>query len=116
MAMSKPQLSGLGRKLKQQHEVLLEQARDALENSANQQYVELIDRRVREIRDIAATTERIGDGSIGTCIDCADGALITTTDTHLARDSAQAAHKACGGELEFHYNKKDNLLRAIWSR
>lgn len=95
MALTKTQLSRLERKLKEQHEVLLEQVRDALENSANQQYVELIgrapadigdqatgdaladlnlaiiDRHVREIRDIAATRERIGNGSIGICIDCA---------------------------------------------
>lgn len=49
-------------------------------------------------------------------VDSADGALITTTDAHLARDLAQAVHKAYSGELEFHYNKEDNLLRATWSR
>lgn len=49
-------------------------------------------------------------------VDSADGAMITTTDTHLARDLAQALYKAYKGELEFHYNKEDNLLRATWSR
>jgi NMD protein affecting ribosome stability and mRNA decay len=45
-----------------------------------------------------------------------DGVSITTTDTHLARGLAQALHRAYKGELEFHYNKEDNLLRATWSR
>lgn len=44
------------------------------------------------------------------------GVTITTTDAHLARDLAQALHKAYKGALEFHYNKADNLLRAAWSR
>lgn len=44
------------------------------------------------------------------------GVTVTTTDAHLARDLAQALHKAYKGELEFHYNKADNLLRAAWSR
>lgn len=46
----------------------------------------------------------------------ADGVTVTTTDTHLARDLAQALHHAYKGALEFHYNKEDNLLRATWSR
>lgn len=46
----------------------------------------------------------------------ADGVTITTTDAHLARDLAQALHHAYKGELEFHYNKEDNLVRAAWSR
>jgi len=48
--------------------------------------------------------------------DSADGVTVTTTDTHLARDLAQALHKAYKGKLEFHYNKEENLLRATWSR
>jgi len=48
--------------------------------------------------------------------DSADGILVTTTDTHLARDIAQALHDAYKGELEFHYSKKENLLRATWTR
>ena len=46
----------------------------------------------------------------------AEGVTVTTTDTHLARDLAQALHRAYKGELEFHYNKEENLLRAAWSR
>ena len=49
-------------------------------------------------------------------VDSAEGATVTTTDAHLARDLAQALHHAYKGELEFHYNKEDNLLRASWSR
>jgi NMD protein affecting ribosome stability and mRNA decay len=49
-------------------------------------------------------------------VDDADGIMITTTDAHLARDLAQALQRAYKGELEFHYNKEDNLLRATWNR
>ena len=49
-------------------------------------------------------------------VDADDGMMVTTTDTHLARDLAQALHHAYKGELEFHYNKDENLLRATWTR
>ena len=49
-------------------------------------------------------------------VDSADGVMVTTTDIHLARDLAQALHRAYKGELELHYNKEDNLLRATWIR
>lgn len=49
-------------------------------------------------------------------VDGDDGVMVTTTDTHLARDLAQALHHAYKGELEFHYNKDENLLRATWTR
>lgn len=48
--------------------------------------------------------------------DVAEGVLVTTTDTHLARNIAEAVQSAFKGELDFHYNKEDNLLRATWSR
>ena len=48
--------------------------------------------------------------------DSADGVTVTTTDTHLARDIGHALHDAYKGELDFHYNKEDNLLRATWTR
>ena len=48
--------------------------------------------------------------------DIEDGALITTTDTHLARDIGEAVHAAYRGELEYHYNKEENLLRVQWVR
>jgi NMD protein affecting ribosome stability and mRNA decay len=46
----------------------------------------------------------------------ADGMLVTTTDTHLARKIGERLHHAHRGELSFHYNKEDNLLRATWNR
>ena len=48
--------------------------------------------------------------------DTADGLYVTTTDTHLARAIAEALHHAYKGDLEYHYNKEENLLRATWSR
>lgn len=94
VALTKTQLSTLVRKLDKQYKSLLEEVRDALEKSENQQYVELIDRapadsgdqatgdaladlnlaiidrHVREIRDIEAARVCIADGRVGTCIDC----------------------------------------------
>lgn len=48
--------------------------------------------------------------------DEADGVVVTTTDIHLARDLGEALHHAYQGELEFHYNDADNLLRVHWRR
>ncbi len=48
--------------------------------------------------------------------DMPEGVLITTTDTHLARDIAEAICHAYKGDLQYHYNKEENLLRASWSR
>ena len=97
MALTKTQLAKLERTLDQQYESLLEEVRDALEHGENQQYVELIDRapadsgdqatgdaladlnlaiidrHVREIRDIEATRLRLREGSFGTCIGCGAG-------------------------------------------
>ncbi|MCE7915172.1 MAG: ATPase [Nitrosomonas sp. PRO4] len=42
--------------------------------------------------------------------------LITTTDIHLARGIGEAIHHAYQGDLEFHYNPSENLLRVNWSR
>jgi DnaK suppressor protein len=94
VALTQTQLSKLEHRLDKQYESLLEEVRDALEKSENQQYVELIDRapadsgdqatgdaladlnlaiidrHVREIRDIEATRARVADGSFGGCIDC----------------------------------------------
>ncbi|MBU1236049.1 MAG: ATPase [Gammaproteobacteria bacterium] len=44
------------------------------------------------------------------------GVLVTTTDMHLARDLGEALHHAHQGELEFHYNEGENLLRVHWRR
>lgn len=45
-----------------------------------------------------------------------DSTLITTTDIHLARGMGEAIHDSFQGELEFHYNPGENLLRVNWSR
>lgn len=52
-------------------------------------------------------------------LDIADengGALITTTDIHLARGIGDALHHAYQGELEYHYNEQEHLLRVAWQR
>ena len=41
--------------------------------------------------------------------------LVTTTDIHLARGIGEAVHHAYQGELEFHYNPQENLLRVHWT-
>lgn len=94
MALTKTQISRLERALDKQYKSLLEEVRDALEKSENQQYVELIDRmpadsadqatgdaladlnlaiidrHVQEMRDIEATSARMADGGYGKCVDC----------------------------------------------
>ncbi len=42
--------------------------------------------------------------------------LVTTTDIHLARGIGEALHHAYQGELEYHYNPEQNLLRVNWMR
>ena len=44
------------------------------------------------------------------------GTVVTTTDIHLARGIGEALHHAYQGDLEFHYNTEQNLLRVNWSR
>lgn len=44
------------------------------------------------------------------------GIIITTTDLHLARDLGDALHHAYQGELDFHYNDSEKLLRVHWKR
>ena len=45
-----------------------------------------------------------------------DGIQITTTDIPLARGIGEALHHAYQGELEYHYNEQENLLRVVWER
>jgi len=40
--------------------------------------------------------------------------LVTTTDIHLVRGIGEALHHAYQGDLEFHYNSEQNLLRVSW--
>ena len=52
-------------------------------------------------------------------LDIADengGTLVTTTDIHLARGIGEALHHAYQGELEYHYNEQEHLLRVAWQR
>jgi NMD protein affecting ribosome stability and mRNA decay len=44
------------------------------------------------------------------------GTLVTTTDIHLARGIGEALHHAYQGDLTYHYNEQENLLRVIWAR
>jgi hypothetical protein len=50
------------------------------------------------------------------CEDSADGLLVTTTDPHLARAIGDALSHAYRGELDYHYNDSDRLLRVHWTR
>lgn len=43
------------------------------------------------------------------------GVLLTTTDSHLVRGMGEALHRAYQGELKFHYNQEENLLRVSWT-
>jgi DnaK suppressor protein len=96
MALSKARLSKVMRTLDQRYASLLEEVRDALEKSENQQYVELIDRgpadigdqsvgdaladlslafidrHIQEIRDIEAARARVKGGRFGICIGCGE--------------------------------------------
>ena len=47
----------------------------------------------------------------------ADGGLyVTTTGIHLARRIGEALHDAYRGDLQFHYNDEEKLLRVNWKR
>jgi RNA polymerase-binding protein DksA len=94
MALTQNQLAELVRTLDRRYDSLLEDVRDELEKSENQQYVELlgrtpadtgdesvadsladlnlalIDRQIRDLRDIEAARARIGSARFGVCIDC----------------------------------------------
>ncbi len=96
MALSKAQLAELAGQLDRRRDALLEEVRDELEHSENQQYIELIgrvppdigdqsvgdaladlnlaiiDRHVQELRDIDAAKLRIKAGAYGVCIDCGE--------------------------------------------
>jgi NMD protein affecting ribosome stability and mRNA decay len=45
-----------------------------------------------------------------------DGVLLTTTDIHLVRGIGEAIHDAYQGDLDFHYNPGEYLLRVAWER
>ena len=94
MSLSGSEMTQLAGQLDRRRQALLEEVRDELEHSENQQYIELIgrvpadvgdesvgdaladlnlaiiDRHVQELRDIDAAKRRVRDGSFGICIDC----------------------------------------------
>jgi len=94
MPLTHAQIARLDASLGKRHQALLEEVRDELEKSENQQYVELIgrspadsgdqsvgdmladlnlgiiDRHIQEIRDIEAARARIEKRAFGTCIEC----------------------------------------------
>ena len=45
-----------------------------------------------------------------------DAVTFTFTDAHLARGIGEALHHAYQGELSYHYEKDEILLRVTWSR
>lgn len=96
MPLSDKHLSELERLLEQRLALLIEQVRNALEQSQSRQFIELldrapadvgdqsvadaladlnlafIDRQIRELRDIEAARERMRGGTYGVCIDCGE--------------------------------------------
>jgi RNA polymerase-binding protein DksA len=96
VALTQDQIGALKGILDKRYDTLLEEVRDELERSENQQYVELlgrtpgdsadesvadaladlslgvIDRHIRELRDIEATRARVREGRFGRCTDCGD--------------------------------------------
>lgn len=96
MALTQPQLATLTDHLDQRYASLLERVRDELANSENPQYVALldrvpadvgdqsvadaladvnlamVDRHVRELRDIKAAKARMTECTFGSCIACGD--------------------------------------------
>ncbi|HEY5763906.1 MAG TPA: BCAM0308 family protein [Rhodocyclaceae bacterium] len=46
--------------------------------------------------------------------DEAGGVVLTTTDLHLAHDLGEALYHAYQGDLDFHYNEGETLLRVHW--
>lgn len=45
-----------------------------------------------------------------------EGVVVSTTDTHLARRIGDALYDAYKGELDYRYNRRENLLRVLWCR
>jgi NMD protein affecting ribosome stability and mRNA decay len=45
-----------------------------------------------------------------------EGLVISTTDTHLPRRIGEALKHAYHGELELHYDKDEDFVRATWTK
>lgn len=93
-ALTRSQLEQLNKKLKEDYQTLLREVRDELENTGDQHRIDLLnsepgdtgdesmanaladfnvailDRHVKELRDIEAAFQRIRDGEYGVCMDC----------------------------------------------
>jgi DnaK suppressor protein len=100
-ALTQSQLEQLNKKLKEDYQTLLREVRDELENTGDQHRIDLLnsepgdtgdesmanaladfnvailDRHVRELRDIEAAFQRIRDGKYGVCMDCGDDVAFT---------------------------------------
>jgi len=48
--------------------------------------------------------------------DTPEGVLLTTTDTHLAREIGTALHESYGGALNFSYESDHEMVRVHWAR
>ena len=96
MALSRTRLLELSKRLDARYKSLLEEVRSELEESENQQYIELIgrvpadigdqsigdaladlnlaiiDRHIQELREIEAAKCRVTDRSYGICVACGD--------------------------------------------
>lgn len=94
--LTQTQLTRIKQALNQRYRALLEEVRDALEDSGQQRYIEIvgnvptdigdasmgdaladlnvamIDRQIHELRDIEAARQRIADNSYGECMDCGE--------------------------------------------
>lgn len=94
--LMKSQLAQLEKKLNEDHQVLLREVREELENSGNQHRIDLLnsepgdsgdeslanaladfnltrlDRHIDDMRDIEAAFLRIKNGEYGVCLDCGD--------------------------------------------
>ena len=112
MSLSQTHLADLVRLLDVRHAALLEEVRGELEQSENLQYIELldrvpadigdqsmadaladlnvaiVDRHIRELRDIEAARARVADRTYGVCVDCGD-------DIALERLRAWPTAKRC---------------------
>lgn len=78
-----------------------EHREDLLRAARNHEAHEKAEHPMQRIMDIEVSHDRV---------------LITTTDIHLARGIGEVLHQAHGGELDFHYEKGEYLLRVHWER
>jgi len=91
--LTKKELQTLEKRLQEEYQRLLKEVRDELERSGEQHYIELagqvtdvgeesvadmladlgaamIDRHIRELRELEAARARLAQGTYGVCVDC----------------------------------------------